>query len=114
MLVTAMTLALLTTIGFLAIYLKLPRNIRKFILKHALITDISTLLGIYILLGGTLTALLAAAMCGLSVSLLLYITKNKEHFIYLEDLCEIILNNFKKIEEKIEQSVRGYKLKHGG
>ena len=109
-----MTLALLTTIGFLAIYLKLPRNVRKFILKHSLFTDITTLLGVYILLGGTLTALLAAAMCGLSISLLLYMTKNREEFSYLKDLSDIILINLRKIEEKIEESIRRYKLKHGG
>ena len=75
---TALTLATLTTGGFLAIYLKLPPNIRKLIKKHALATDLATLGLAYVLLGGTLTALMAASMSGLFVSVLLFLAKNRK------------------------------------
>ena len=78
MLTTALTLSLLTTGGFLAIYYKLPKSIKKLILKFPLITDITALGAAYLILGGTLTALTAAAMSGLSVSVLLLIAKNQE------------------------------------
>lgn len=78
MITTAFTLSLLTTGGFLAIYYKLPKRLRSLILKFPLVTDILALGAAYVVLGGTLTALMAAAMSGLSVSVLLLIAKNQE------------------------------------
>lgn len=78
MITTALTLSLLTTGGFLVIYYKLPKSLKKLILKFPLMTDITALAAAYMVLGGTLTALMAAAMSGLSVSILLLIAKNQE------------------------------------
>ena len=77
---TALTLSIVTTTGFLIIYLKLPRSVRNFIQKHTLITDGVTLVATYALLGGTLTAMMAGAISGLFVSILLYYAANKEQF----------------------------------
>ena len=82
MLTNALTLSLLTTGGFIAIYLKLPNKIKNFIKKHSLVTDIATLGMAYILLGGTLTALIAASMSGLLVSMLLFLSKRQEKLRY--------------------------------
>lgn len=81
MIETAFILATLTTAGFLIIYLKLPKPVRLFIQKHALATDCIALFVIYLLLGRTLTALMAGAMSGLFVSILLYFAGNKQHFV---------------------------------
>jgi hypothetical protein len=78
---TALTLSLITTGGFLIIYHKLPNGLKKLILKYPLATDITTLGIAYVLLGGTLTALMAAAMSGLLISILLLIAKQKERNI---------------------------------
>ena len=79
---TALLLSLLTTGGFLAIFYKLPKRLRTFIVTHPLITDIATLTFAYIVLGGTLTALIAAAMTGLIISILLYLAKMQESSNY--------------------------------
>jgi hypothetical protein len=79
---TALTLAILTTGGFLAIFYKLPMKLRKLIVKYPLVTDITTLGIAYLILGGTLTALMAAAMSGLLVSILLFFAKNQERYKY--------------------------------
>lgn len=86
MLSTAVALATLTTAGLLIIYGKLPRRIRKFIEKHNLLTDILCLIGVYFILGGTLTALFAASICGLIVSILLHVANNPDDYLYLYDL----------------------------
>ena len=74
---TALTLSIVTTGGFLAIFYKLPVRLRKLIVKHPLATDITTLGMAYLILGGTLTALMAAAMSGLFISILLFLAKNQ-------------------------------------
>ena len=85
---TALTLAALTTGGFLAIFYKLPVRLKKFIIKHPLTTDITTLGVAYLILGGTLTALMAAAMSGLFVSALLFFAKNQERYRY-DNSCNL-------------------------
>lgn len=87
---TAFALALLTTTGFYLVYSKLPRKVRKFIETHSLLTDIATLIAVYMLLGGTLTALMAGAMCGIFVSMFLHVVNNKEDFLFLYDLRDLI------------------------
>ena len=78
MLGSATTLALLTTSGFIVIYLKLPKRLKDLIKKYNLLTDAASLLAIYLLLGGTLTALTAASISGLIISILLYISKKEK------------------------------------
>ena len=91
---TAVILALLTTAGFLVIYARLPPGIKKIIKKYPLITDAFALLGIYVLLGGTLTALLAAAISGLIISVLLYASGDNQDF---NSIKSIMTTCFSKI-----------------
>ena len=84
MFVTGLLLASLTTAGFLFIYFKLPRWLRKFMEKHALLTDFLACLLTYMLLGGTLTALFAAAIMGILVSILLAFAKNEVCVAFFE------------------------------
>lgn len=76
--------------GALVVFRKLPKKAQQLIVRYHLLTDVLTLIGIYYLLGGTLTALFAAAMCGIAVSLLLYVANNKNDFLYLYDIKEAI------------------------
>lgn len=74
MITTGFTLAILTATGFYFIYRKLPRRIRRFMNKHILFTDAITCLMTYMLFGGTLVALFAAAWMGVMVSIMLALT----------------------------------------
>jgi len=73
---TGLTLAVLTAGGFYLIFRKLPRRVRKFMQKHVLLTDTIACLLTYLLFGGTLVALFAAAWMGVIVSILLALTSN--------------------------------------
>ena len=87
---TAFALALLTTSGCYIVYTKLPRKVRRFLQKYSLLTDVATLMAVYMVLGGTLTALMAGAMCGIFVSVLLHVANNKDDYLYLYDLRDFI------------------------
>tara|TARA_Y100000310_G_C20645094_1_gene796083 strand:- start:281 stop:628 length:348 start_codon:yes stop_codon:yes gene_type:complete len=106
---TAIALAILTTLGFLIIYAKLPLSIKTFIQSHTLLTDALALAAIYVLLGGTLTALIAAAICGLFVSGLLYISGNKKEFLYLYDLYEIATEKLKDLQKTLKDHGEKYR-----
>lgn len=113
MMSTAFSLAVLTTSGFMLIYSKLPRKVRKFIEKHSLVADLLALIMTYHLLGGTLTALIAASLCGIFVSVLLHVSANEQDFLFLFDLKDAIkkqLNEAKKAAQKFGQAYREKKL----
>ena len=96
---TATGLALFSVAGVLIIYSKLPRGIRKFLEGHSLMTDFIALIAIYLVLGGTLTALFAASIAGLMVSVALYVVNNKEKFSFLD-------NMFASLKELADSSVK--------
>lgn len=89
MVTSALALAGFTICGCLIIYSKLPVKVRKFLQGHTLATDAITLLILYYLLGGTLVAMLAAAICGLVVSGFLYVTSRREQYPELFKLLEL-------------------------
>lgn len=82
----AIALSILTTAGVMFIWKKLPLWLRNFFLKHDLLTDVIALVGTYLLFGGTVTALMAGALVGIYTSALLYIAKNPEEFVFLDDM----------------------------
>jgi len=94
MLGTAAVLAILTTSGFLIIYAKLPDRIKVFLTKNTLVTDGITLIAVYVLLGRTLTALIAAAMSGLFISGLLYIAQKDKNPYRIKSLFNYIKTQF--------------------
>ena len=77
MLTTGFSLAILTSAGFLLIYHKLPASIRGFVQRHVLLTDISACILTYMLFGGTIVALFAAAFTGLFVSFILALLQDE-------------------------------------
>lgn len=113
MLSNAVALSILTTTGFAVVYRKLPRKVRKFILKYNLAADVVALLLTYVLLGGTLTALTAAALVGLMTSALIYIGNNESEFEWLADFRDAVtdkLNCFKQFLSRKGQEYRQRKL----
>ena len=78
MITTGLALAGLTGTAFYLIYKKLPRKIRNFMKKHVLLTDGIACLLTYMLFGGTLVALFAAAWLGLIISIMLALLNNEK------------------------------------
>jgi hypothetical protein len=90
MISNAFALAILTTCGLYVVYKKLPRKIRRLIEKYSLFADILALVGIYLMLGQTLTALMAGALAGLFISVLLHIANNQEDFLFIFDVRDTV------------------------
>ena len=117
MLSNAAALAILTTGGFAIVFNKLPRKVRKFILKHSLAADIVALLLTYVLLGGTLTALTAAALVGLMTSALIHIQNHRSEYEWLFDFGDAVkdkLNSFKQFMLEKGREYRQRKLEAAG
>ena len=113
MLSNALALALLTTSGFVIVYRKLPRKVRRYIEKYSLVADVAALILVYVLLGGTLTALVAAAMVGLFVSALLHIAHedNKEDFLFLYDLMKYLKEKTSQARQALKDYGQMYRKK---
>jgi O-antigen/teichoic acid export membrane protein len=103
MLGTATSLAVITTGGAYLIYDKLPAKIKKFIVKHSLLSDVLAFIAVYMILGGTLTALIAAAMMGVMVSLMLHIANNKKDYLYLYDLRDMIKDKLSAAQKALSE-----------
>ena len=109
MLSNAFALALVTTGGCYAIYSKLPRKVRRFIQKYGLLADMTALVGTYMLLGGTLTALMAGALVGLFTSALLHIANNQEDFLYLYDLRDMLRDRLTEAKQALSEYGQNYR-----
>lgn len=113
MLLDALVLATLSTIGFVMAWKKLPRKVRRFLARHGLLVDIITFLLTYFTLGSTLTALTAGAMVAIFTSMLLHISNNPNDFLYLYDLknaMDEILNKTKTQLTEYGKQYREHKL----
>lgn len=111
MLSDAFALALLTTAGAMMVYKKLPSKVKRFLEKHALMTDLVSLVLTYLLLGGTLTALAAGAMVGIFVSGLLHIANNKEDFLYLFDFIDACKAQLASLNKTLSEFGKEYRLR---
>jgi hypothetical protein len=96
MITTGFTLATVTIIGFWLVFRKLPARLRRFLQKRVLFTDISACILTYILFGGTLVALFAAAWMGIFVSILLALMNNE----MTSELLERLAKTCKSIKDK--------------
>lgn len=114
MLSNALALAVITTAGCVIVYQKLPRKVRRFLEKYSLMTDLATLIAVYALLGGTLTALAAGAFCGLFVSIMLHIANHKEDFLYLYDLRDFLKEKAAMAKIVLNEYGKAYRTKKQG
>lgn len=76
MITNAIWLSLLTFVGFIVVFNKSPRMIRSFIWKHTLLADITAMAITYVVLGGSVTGMMSAALIGIFVSTALAVCKN--------------------------------------
>lgn len=95
MLFNACILAIVTFIGGCLVWRKLPRRVRRWLQKQDLITDVIMLCLAYLALGGTLTALLAASLVGVMVSVALYVANHPEQFGWLFQSIELVTASVK-------------------
>jgi Ca2+/Na+ antiporter len=109
MLVDATILAILSAVGLIALFAKLPRQIRRFLLKHAVFTDFITFFLTYYTLGGTLTALTAGAIVGIITSALMYIASNPNDFLYLYDFYGFLKNKVQDLKEHLNEYGQRYR-----
>ena len=91
MMTTGFSLAVITATGFYMVYRKLPTSIREFMQRHVLLTDVVACLLTYMLFGGTLVALFAAAFMGLFTSVLLAMANDPRTAGALEKLAKRIV-----------------------
>lgn len=105
----AIALSVLSTAGFYIIFAKLPKRIRDLVQKYYLLSDILALIGVYILFGGTLTALFAGALSGLFVSILLKVANSPEEFLYIYDARTWLQEQFKNTQTILNQYGKQYR-----
>lgn len=111
MLTDALVLSVLSTIGFVLAYQKLPRKVRRFLQKHALLTDIITFMITYVTMGSSLTALTAGAMVAIFTSVLIHVAANPDDFIYLYDMVEFIKAKAAECQTALKEYGATYKTK---
>lgn len=109
MLSDALVLAILSTIGLIMLYAKLPRKVRRFLEKHAVLTDFVTFILTYLSLGSTLTALTAGAMVAIFTSCIIHISANKEDFLYVYDFMDMVKEGMAELKKTLEDAGQGYR-----
>lgn len=110
----AVALAILTTTGWVMLYCKLPKGVKKFLLKHHLLTDAGCLLLTYYVLGGTLTALIASAICDIMISALIHMARNEQDYLFVWDMKDYLQTTFSNGMKKIEAYGKEYREKKLG
>lgn len=78
MLVEATVLGVASTAGFGLTWTRIPAQVKRFCLEHPLLTDVIATWLTYELLGGTLTALVAAGFVSVFVSVILYLVNARD------------------------------------
>ena len=90
MIFNAIVLAVVTFVGMMLIYIKLPNFIKRVLLKGDILTDIGCCALVYTFLGGTATAIIAAGLVGIMVSMALAYIKSPQ---YQNNMKNINVNN---------------------
>ena len=110
MIIDSLILAAITGAGFYLIFNQLPLKARLWLLNHRLVTRIGCAIGVYGLLGGTLTALFAAGFLDLFVGILLNILGDKEAAAALNKLGAYLNELRAKLVKGITNVVGNLKL----
>ena len=94
MIFNAIVLSVVTFIGMALLFYKLPVSVRKTILKFDLFADIACAVVVYLFLGGTATAIIAAGLVGIYVSVALSMSRG-----YVEAEREIKLEKSMRLKK---------------
>ena len=90
MLSNAFALAVLSSAGFYVIYKKMPGRAQKLMVKYDLVADVAALIFTYVLFGGTVTALIAAAIVSIVVSMMIHIAKHPDDYVWLNQTLAVV------------------------
>lgn len=104
MILTGLCLAGLTTVEFLLLYGHLPPRLKAWMERHPLLADGVASLLTYMLFGGTLVALFAAAWMGLLVSITLTLKNNPS----TAALIDYYMGKFDKLKSNFYQWAERY------
>lgn len=113
MILDGLVLGAITGGGFYLIYKQLPLSVRLWLHNHMLLTRVTCAIGVYALLGGTLTAMFAAAWLDLLIGCIMALMKNEETATaldrmgaYLKDTYDkfigVVVKVAKALPEKVE------------
>lgn len=83
MLSTGLALGIVSCAGVYLIWKKLPARVRSWAHNHPLFTDAIAFVGVYWVLGGTLTALIASAFAGIFISAYLEIMNHPNDYLWI-------------------------------
>jgi hypothetical protein len=111
MLANALSISALVTASFFMLYQKLPRNIRRYIVKYSLVTDFLAMIITYYMFGGTVTALLAGAIVDLMISAMLHIANHPQDFEWLFDAFKMIKELLDKAQIYLKELNNSYRAK---
>lgn len=109
MLSNSIALACLVTAGITLLYQKLPRKVRRVILKFGLLSDLIAFVATFYLLGGTITAMIAGSLVGIFVSVFIYIGQNPDDFVILWDLKKLLKKKLEALKKLSKEYGAKYK-----
>ena len=75
MIFNAIVLSIVTFVGLMLLFTKLPRSIRAMLIRLDFFTDIGAAFLTYLLLGGSATGMIGAGLVGIAVSICLACVK---------------------------------------
>ncbi len=111
MITNALTMATLATAGFYLLYKKLPRNVRRYIVKYSLLVDFLAMLATYLLFGGGITALMAGAIVDIMISAMLHVANHPQDFVWFFDTVENCKKLVEQVRVKLAEFNEAYKAK---
>ncbi len=111
MLMDALVLSILSTVGFVMTYKKLPRKVRRFLAKYGVFTDVVTFVLTYFTLGGSLTALTAGAMVAIWTSMLITIAEHPEDYLYIYDAIKVVKEQMAAAKKTLNQFGKDYRAR---
>lgn len=109
MLANALSISVLVTASFVMLYQKLPRNLRRYIVKYSLVTDFLAMVVTYYMFGGTVTALLAGAIVDVMISMILHIANHPQDFEWLFDALKMVREFLNKAQTYFKELNDQYK-----
>jgi hypothetical protein len=106
MLLVSLIMGLATFLAFMLAWIKLPYGLRKFLVRHSTLTDLTATVLSYLLHGQTATAILAAGIVAVSVSVCLKISEKSEEYEWVYSLVRLTPPKY-FIKEIVDESEKG-------
>jgi hypothetical protein len=109
MLINGFALGFLTFLGWASVWHKLPPAVQKWTAKHSFLIDLLTTVATYMALGGTVTALFAAAWVGILFECYMYMNHHEEDFTWLWDIIALAKRKLVELRDIMKARNDAYK-----